>query len=362
MTERLSAARLRVAARDAAAALAEGYAAAEGVGPDDYDETPRHHPMAEAKYVLACLDLAAAGVLRAELGARLDAALERLEASALRDDGRLAWGLGFPYRDLPADEPFVITTAMVLEAATAAAAAPTPRPEAWAALRDGAVRWLLEGVGRIADSGARLPAYSPHLPLVAYNVAAAWAGALTGALGPGHGRLPEVRAVAAAVRDRVIPGVGWPYGPDNPRVDLLHTGYVVRGLLAALPGDEAVVRAGLPGLLAFVTAEGWDDAFDVYPLQVGPGPDLGEGRQAVRVVGDHVLVALGKPARSWSVGELCVALADLAGAGARADVVTGQRRRAVELALRRHAAEPNVRHAMHVAHGLARFARDGTQR
>jgi len=113
--------------RDQALVLLDRYEESAGISPaDDYDDVPRVHPMAEAKFMLACVELAESGAMsRVVTRRRVCASLDRLrEMNVSEDSGTASWGLGFPYRNLPASEPFAITTAMVLSALHRAEHAP----------------------------------------------------------------------------------------------------------------------------------------------------------------------------------------------------------------------------------------------
>lgn len=359
--------------RDAALALLDAYERAEGVSPaDDYDDTPRVHPMAEAKYLLACLELGESGVLSTgDLARRARASLERLEASRLVPRrGSAAWGLGFAYRDLPADEPFTITTSMVLHAAArAAAATPAGSAARFGRLVSGARQWLVEDLGSVAADGVSWPRYSPGLDLAAYNVAAYWAGALVSSADPDEPSRAEVTSVAQAVLDRYVPDVGWPYSPDSPRVDLVHTAYIAWGLLAALPDrraevEDAALRALLQFSGSFSGRGGWCDAFDVLDLDEALSDGARTARRAGRVVDGAMIVDADQPARAWSVGEALVVLAELGRSERLGPYCRTLARFLASAAVDEHVPDERFRHSMHVAHGLSmtvRAAREDAQ-
>lgn len=358
--------------RDAALALLDAYERAEGVSPaDDYDDTPRVHPMAEAKYLLACLELGESGVMSAgDLARRARASLERLEASrVVPRRGSAAWGLGFAYRDLPADEPFTITTSMVLHACARAAAATPPGSAArFGRLVSGARQWLLEDVGSVVADGVSWPRYSPGLDLAAYNVAAYWAGALVSSADPDDPSDAAATAVAEAVLERYVPDVGWPYSPDSPRVDLVHTAYVAWGLLAALPDRRASVEdAALRALLQFsgsFSGGGWRDAFDLLDLDEALSDGARTARRAGRVVDGAMIVDADQPARAWSVGEALVVLAEIGRSERLGPYCRTLARFLASAAVADHVPDERFRHSMHVAHGLSltvRAAREDAQ-
>lgn len=351
--------------RDATLELTAAYEEAGGVSPaDDYDDEPRVHPMAEAKYVLALAELATVGaVSAATVERRLAGSLERLEALSVRPTPQTrAWGLGFSVHDLPPDEPFVITTSMVVHALQqVAAVAPEHLGARVTTLRDEAVGWLLDGVGRAEVDGVRVPQYSPGLELPAYNVAAYWAGTLIGALGATHPRAAEVREVASTVLRARIPGVGWTYEPGSARADLLHTGYIGWGLLEALPRDAELEDAVLGALLQFSGVPLWEDVFDVFELDDALG-GARVGRRAMRIVDDHLLAGFDKPARSWSVGEALVLLATLGSSTRLSEFCYQHLRTLSSQVVDRYLPDNRFRHSMHLAHGLAMTIRVHHQR
>lgn len=352
--------------RDAALALLDEYDASRGVGDaDDYDSTPRVHPMAEGKYLLACAELADAGILTAgALQRRARPVVDRLAGSSVGGAGSAAWGLGFSFRDLPSDEPYTITTSVVAHGLTRVSR--HLRGNAFGEstdLRDRAVRWLLTDVPRVPFHGAPAPAYSPNLPVVAHNVSAYWGGALVGALPDDDPALAEVRSVAEKVDDAYIDLAGWPYAPSSPRVDLVHNAYVGWGLLTALPDRR--VRLGrrlLTTLSQFGGGATWFDAYDVREtaaLLQDPATSAGS---AIRVLGEWTLVGLARPARAWSVGEALVLLGELSVDPVVGELAHRQQRTLAGVVLRDYLPEPRHRHGMHLAHGMASVLRRARER
>jgi hypothetical protein len=163
--------------RDMLTALFEQYETTSGISCDAYCDTPQWHAMAEAQYLEAVMIAHTAGLLSdSQAGQRARASVVRLQAGALhRDVGSYAqWGLGFRYQDFRADEPFLVTTALVTRALIAA------RDLAGCAdlAREG-----LAGLARlprtevlIAEQPVALPVYAPSLPEAIENSIALWAG------------------------------------------------------------------------------------------------------------------------------------------------------------------------------------------
>lgn len=345
---------LRVVQTTLEAMLAR-YAEADGISPrDDYDPVPRAHPMAEAKFLEACTDLHTSGLLGvAAYRARVAQSLRRLDELAVRPTAEAcAWGLGFSFRDAPVDEPYVVTTGLVVRALAHArpllAAADASRLDA---LLSPAVEWLTSGVERLPHAGSALPTYSPHIKVPAYNVAAVWAGALATA----GDRSAEVEAVAQTVLTAGGDGLGWRYAPESTRVDLVHNSYIVQGLLDVLGPEGDHVGAGLSGLLQF-SGDPWLDAYDLRQLSDVEPSDLVR-TPVVRTAGDRVLVGQDRAARAWSVGEATAALARLGAGGHGSSVALAAAHRLAAHALATSAMDDRFRHLTHVAHGLAALLR-----
>lgn len=343
--------------RTSVMALLDQYAAAQGVSPaDDYDSTPRVHPMAEAKYMMACAELRAAGVLsERNFAQRVARSLARLRETAVRPEPEmLAWGLGFSTRGLPAAEPFGISTALVLAALVQCER--LVADELGASCReliDPAVRWLLDGLPRVVEDGVSWPQYSPGLPLVAYNAAAYWAGSLAQALPAGDPRLEDVTEVARAVLGRYLPGIGWTYESGSSRVDLIHTGYIALGLLAALPEQRAEIEsAALCAMLQFSGRE-WSDNFDVCEIDDAVSGAVRVGKRIMRIAGGKMLVGFDRPARGWSLGELLVLLGELAKSPRLSAFALTQLRTLATEVVEGCLPEERFRHSMHLAHGLS---------
>lgn len=97
------------------------YEAAAGVGAGAYCKVPAHHPMADGKYlqllaVLRRSQLISAARFEAQVGSACDRLREAAQQTAIGWTGWV-WGLGFPGRELPPSEPFLVTSAVIVRAA-----------------------------------------------------------------------------------------------------------------------------------------------------------------------------------------------------------------------------------------------------
>lgn len=231
-----------------------------GFGSDFYDPQPREHPAAYALYARGL-----AALYRITGDAKLldatDAILARLLELALPGNG-LAWGLNFASRQLPATEPYAVTTAFCALAFLERHRCDGDSMALEHALEAG--RWLAEILPWMEERDLRGPTYSPNLPKIAVNVA----GLVAQALQPLSAVAGEVSLRRGAfdafgyVRETQMPEGYWPYsteaqgswwpetegrkGVDPWRVvDHVHSSYVLDGCCSALAAGSST-RIGDP--------------------------------------------------------------------------------------------------------------------
>ncbi|TDE96150.1 hypothetical protein EXU48_07925 [Occultella glacieicola] len=335
--------------------LLDTYQRMDGCSPDEHHDEVRQHPMAEAKYILACVDTFRSSLMSEdELATRMVGSFARLEAHRLDDTGHAGWGLGFAYGAGSADETYVITTTLVVHALHSVTTfAPAAVPPGWIDLLRSATDYLLHAA-RVGTPDGDLIAYSPRNDLPTYNVTAMWSGVLSEVLGPDHPDGAGIRQVANDLLGRRIPGGGWTYGPGSIRADLLHTCYTGVGLTMALPDQiDALDRMFLEDILRFSSTPVWFDRYDLHTVEdllAGEVPGLGRG---VHVVNGNALVGFDAPARSWSMGELLVVISEAAARPTTGRYWMAQLRRLARSTTEVQLPENWFRHSMHIAHGLA---------
>lgn len=287
---------LVVRARRALEVVVRRFAEAKGRGPDEYCDADRIHPMAEGRFLSTLASMRRIGGFdEAELRVQAEASVARLGGKEIPvDSERAGWGLGFEWKGTGADEPFVITTCIVVEGLEAI------RPvigEPGGGLLDRGRSWLRRPPREweVELGPVRVPTFSPGMRRTPWNVLAAW----TSHLEDGDPRRESVRRAVASAR---VPGLGWCYDPDSDRLDLLHQGYTIAGIE---DGHDEDLVAGwiLEALAGFSAPGGWVDKLDVVDepaardLRGRPGflvHPYGEGRH---------LVTHPTPARDWSLGE-----------------------------------------------------------
>jgi hypothetical protein len=337
------------------------YDVGDGLGADAYCNADICHSMADGKYLQILAVLHQSKLISAtQFNERSQRVCTRLESSALRcfDEG-WGWGLGFSWRNLPATEPFLITSAIVcrglLDCHNQGLAIGVSAKLLWKG-RTGLEVWMQELALPVDELGISLPAYSPGIREPIYNAAAYAIGTLK-LIKDAEGLTPAGASVFPAmewIRDRRVDGLGWTYSPNSPVVDLLHQCYILNAL-ADVFGIESIETASAEMVGQFAGLCCFADAMrlvmvDDEPANVRDIPWL-------RPLGRLQVELLPKPARLWSLGEILVLMSRLGLEGERSDAWVRQGRRVAESILLRLSAPGDAeaqfpRHVMHAVHGL----------
>ena len=282
----------------------------QGIGGDDYYDQPVTHPMAEGKFLATAAAMARAKLLSPQRFASIcNASAARLEASALRTQSGLAWGLNFNWsqRNISREEPFLVTCAIIALGLSHA------RNAGWKGGDD-----LLEGLCRalekwpVVESAAGLvPAYSPSVSVPIVNSAALWAAAMvqTGRRGTADA---GIVAVLKLIDQCFLIGCGWRYEPSSSKIDLVHGAYILRALIQLMDGVERD-DDGVQILGTFRRANGFIDAANVVPR----GKIFEQKPNGMFYIsGEFAVLPHPRRARPWSLGEILSAISELARRGA----------------------------------------------
>lgn len=368
MTELQSTSGLARRAAGIVADIVEKSEVAEGVSDDQYTEQPVYHAMADGKKLqLLSLCFNANWISETWFTARRDAALERLEIGRSVLGDRAAWGLGFSYKDLPSNEPYLITTSVVARGLLEASRRIALR-EPQARLATSAYRWISEFIVQTTgplDEQPEIPAFSTNEPLRVYN-SAAYACALIVQLAGEVGKAPSPSAFKRAqgvlelVKQALEPGLGWPYAASRRTVDLVHQGYIFNSL-AEVYGADALGVELLKSLSLFMCSDICFDRFDIETIETAMARNEAAASAKTLLMNDFGLI-FGKPARLWSLGEILVALCRLQASAANSRYVEIVIRRVVSqlIALYDSAFDgstSDLRQQLHAAHGLAAWLR-----
>ena len=353
-------------ARSAAEVLAHvvrSFQDSDGVSADEYWKRPLYHPMAEGKYLQTLAVSQEAGWISMDwMQTQARAAARRLRAHAIAGEpNRMAWGLGFSYKGVPADEPYLITTAIVA-AGLSELRCRVDHPDL-ADLHLKALNWIAEFIACRGSKRRSLPAFSPNQPIRVVNSGAYAASALlrAHALGqyePTSAICRRASAILETVDASYRSDIGFPYADGVPVVDLLHQAYILNALLDA--GRSAdIEEQALTVVATLREGQRFLDTAKITDVATAIADQV-KASQAVflRVHGSIGLVLNHRPARLWSLGEVVVLCARLSQTGRYPEFWKLQSRRAAEQLLTSyHFAgdeTPSLhRPAMHAAHGLA---------
>jgi hypothetical protein len=338
------------------------YKAAEGRGLDAYSDEYLCHPMADGKYLSTLAELYQSNIISlVQFSHSAASACKRLEGvERFPFKQGACWGLDFSWRNLAVTEPFLITSAIITRGLLDCSSEVLLASQAANLLRlgrDGLKGWIRELSIAVDDRGLTLPAYSPNIREPIYN-AAAYALATLRLIDESEGRVPSNRDTLHAIewiRLRRVPGLGWPYSPTSPVIDLLHQCYLLNALadvfgVRSIEHECAEMLGQFAGPCCFA---------DTMRLVRG-SEEFADARDIpwLRPLGDCFVEVLPKPARLWSLGELLVLLSRLGLEGKHSEAWVRQGRRVATLIMSRLSAEEDTearypRHVMHAVHGLA---------
>lgn len=319
--------------------------------------------MADGKYLQALAVLRSTGLISISNFQRqsLDACA-RIETNALKSVEGITWGLSFSWRNLSATEPFLITSAIVSRGLLDCHCQRVVSGQATSLLRlgwAGLKAWIRELSIPVNEEHIALPVYSPNIREPVYN-AAAYALATLTLIDESEGQAPpstDTLRVTEWIRARRVAGLGWPYSPTSPVVDLLHQCYILNALADAfgvrsIEQECAEMMGQFAGPCCFA---------DAMRLVMG-SEESANARDIpwLRPLGDSRVELLPKPARLWSLGELLVLLSRLGLEGKHSEAWVRQGRRVAEAIMSRLTVADDAeasypRHVMHAVHGLASY-------
>lgn len=314
---------------------------ADGLGPDPYQPAPMRHAMAEGKLLAAVAELAESRVLGAQqVEAIAAASLRRLTALQTENDHGISFGLGFGWKGMSPATPFTITTVVVVDGLERISAA-VRDPEPFEAMTAQTTRWLTSEEALDPSSG--LPHFSPAYPTVVTNVVGFWAHVL-------RDRYPDLAGAGRRHVDATyVDDIGWTYVPDENRLDLLHTCYTARAVLA----DASQARNIATAISRFITPSGLLDKVDVLSLDEADAAASRATSTCITVDGNRAYLLHAAPARLWSIGELLTVCAARPGDGSLDGFWRSVAIRAIEQLDSMDLQADGPRSTMHVAHGLA---------
>lgn len=321
--------------------LVQAHHDADGRGPDSYCPSLSAHAMAEGKLLATLAELRRSEVVsRSWSKPILEGSIRRLFNLALLTEDGTAFGLGFAWKGMPADTPFTITTAIVLDGLNRVLSEVDDSDAIRGMVRE-ATRWLTSS--SVLESQTGLPKFSPKDPQVVTNVVGYWSYVLREI----HPELSD--AGVQHVRNCYVGETGWPYAAGSERLDLLHTCYTIRPLLDS--GDFATRIAA--AISRFVTPRGLFDKVDAFSVPKAVAVAERSATACVVLGENRGYVLHSAPARGWSIGELLRICAERPGGSELAGFWRSLAIRSLAELENLDLSAEGPRHAMHVAHGLA---------
>jgi hypothetical protein len=339
------------------------YEAADGFGYDAYCENYICHPMADGKYLQALAVLFNTKLISlSQFQQRALIVCARIESNSLKCGHGMSWGLGFSWRNLPADETFLITSSIVSRGLLDCHCQGLLSDQAANLFRlagFGLKEWIKNLSMLVGEKNISLPVYSPNIREPIFN-AAAYALGTSDLIDKLEGRAPSSTNTLQAmqwIRSRHIVGLGWPYSPASPIVDLLHQCYIFNSL-ADVFGIQSIEEECIEMMGHFAGPCCFLDAIRL----VRDKEELLNTRDIpwIRSLGDYIVEALPKSARLWSLGELLVLLSRLGDEGKYSEAWVRQGRQVAEMIVSRLSEKDDEetqypRHVMHAVHGLASY-------
>ncbi|GGH08666.1 hypothetical protein GCM10007420_26860 [Glycocaulis albus] len=337
--------------------LLDTYAVNDGVSADAYCATPQWHAMAEGQYLQAVTEAARCAMISKPSALQLlEAGCERLAAGAnQRARGDFAqWGLGFAFKNAPADEPYLITSALVT-CALADVVNSFPELELATDLLSEAVLGLERFDGAPwsgLDIKAPIPFFSPHIREHVDNTICVWALALHQAASiDGRPSPGVVESVARHILTRRTPETGWAYSASEHVYDLVHQSYIIEGL-AGILGPETVENQAIETFSLFKSGEGYIDTVRASNIEHAIDSVIRSSIVDLTFRGGQAMMMRRTGARLWSLGASLACMGSFALNGANPAFWRATIRRFPLDGLRTLAGK-DFRQEMHLARGLA---------
>lgn len=295
------------------------HAAAGGKGKDAYWDERLYHPMADAKFLMALTALRQTDLLSISKYQHLaEETARRLKMSSVQARIGRAWGLGFTWRQLPPDEPFLITTALVAEALgmSRSALSDSPLVEIEETYREAVhtiASWCGRWVARDSLTGQMLPIYSPGISEPVLNTAAMACKVLVryGAdAGVSPAQITKARVDLQCIANSRIKSLGWKYCHNSPIVDLIHQSYLLSAMQQIV--EASVLEEWVHECLSVFSAnETFQDRCRIVGKEY---PGIGTEVVTIRKFENYYVEFPIGAARLWSVGELLAVVCAIASA------------------------------------------------
>lgn len=283
--------------------LLENYHSVNGVGGDNYSETPQVHPMADGLYIEAiCVSLKSRMIASSTAATWISGAVRRLETSRVDFAEGSGWGLGFAHGGAGPNEPYVITTAIIARALRMLNECEWILPrtmrlhngELYLQALDALEEWLRMG----SEGGGGLegvPHYSPNTRLRVFNPIALAISELQKSERDSKSYISEsFNCYLELIDSSYVNGIGWPYARGSATVDLMHQSFMIDALQVRGMHSEQKM---LDTALLFGTPFGYLDSAKL----LDSGEDSSLNFRLVYQQGGRRVIRPEKLARTWSL-------------------------------------------------------------
>lgn len=272
-----------------------------GVGKDYYCDDAMPHAMAEGRFLSIVGTLYDSGVLSGTVATSYaEQSISRLESLSIGSSDYRAWGLGFEWNGTPSNEPFVITTTLVVDGLDSVATLELPGV---AAMAESGRGWLLaapNNFGKELGGEFKVPYFSPNIQSTPWNVIASWARTLFN--DPNNSETMTYETILRWVASKRSGGIGWTYDESSHRIDLLHQFYILDSISVVLSPEENE-QLTIDTLSIFQTVLGFSDKLDLLPVEEAEMYLAKNKIQVIPIHPSHCLIAYPAPARDWSIGD-----------------------------------------------------------
>lgn len=331
------------------------------LGIDAYSPEKIYHPMADAKYLTTLTVLYnTKKITKANFSKRIYEPIERLQNSIVDNDSKFSgWGLGFEWRELTKDEPFLITTSLIVKSLSNIVKILPEDEHSNRLYLQGLVylkKWCEIKHLTAPINSSSLPMYSPNIKEPIFNAAAyALSTIIFSEAFSANKQVAHLQNILSYIDAQHIDGIGWCYSDENYRIDLLHQCYILNSMMD-INGVQSYEIHCLEMIGHFMLPDGM---LDVVSLHTSEKNFYEKEIKAMRKIGKKWIEVLPKKARLWSLGELLVVISRLCQMGNNTEAWF-QFGRKISTWIIIHLEDNDIesvypRHTMHAAHGLSAY-------
>lgn len=286
--------------------LLNKYEQSEGCSIDYYHDISINHSMADAKFISSISTLYEIGKITLQQYKKLlTPIIDRLTSNCIKiAPDKIAFGLGFPHNNLPKDEPYLITSSIVLQSLYSTPNIVQKEQKVHELINNGlqGLKKIFFGTMLANNNSIKMPTYSPKLNCFIYNAAAYGASVLIQSGRINNREIVLANKVISSVLNSFQEDIGWQYSKSNNIVDLIHQCYIVNALFNMT--HEALANSKYV-LSIFSTFSPHGEVYDRSKLYKEPELKeiLNKKVIGIRKIGNNYLINDNKNARLWSISE-----------------------------------------------------------